>query len=63
MSAITLASRFEAWCWQEGIVLSEKQKEAARILLVGMEHLGGRGSGKTFLLTMISRFLDDEPPE
>jgi chromosomal replication initiation ATPase DnaA len=58
-----LSIQFAVWCERRGITLTVKQREAAVSVLLGMAHLGGRGSGKTFLLNTISEYLEESPPE
>lgn len=54
-----LEPRFDAWCAEQGIVLTRSQRSAVGVLLHGILSLGpGRGSGKTFLLETLTRFLD-----
>lgn len=55
-------AEFLRWCDGEGIRLSQGQIEAAAPLLSTLRSvLGGRGSGKTYLLDAIDRFTAARP--
>lgn len=53
---------FKSWCEREDITLTKAQLSAAGGVLQEMTFLGGRATGKTFLLQTIDRFLTEEVP-
>ena len=55
---MTIVHDWQDWCKEKEINLSDQQYYAAVSILKGMEVMGvGHGSGKTFLLTTIDKFL------